>query len=225
MRAKFVLRLKPGARRGQGSMEYMLTYAVGLFIVFTVSIALYRIGIFDSHGQGYYADDFGALSPQIATCGVTENTVFGLNEQGFSCGFINTHGVTIYIERVRVFYEDKHGSQTQCTWSVAGLEQKADRNDYASYSSTTGPLDECYDIAAGGGALCPYDHDGDGKTEFPVEKNQHFVVSGIDFDPEGSCAGINEEAKFRMYYEITYHTVMNRAHAQREAHGTIRYET
>lgn len=81
-------------RRGQGAMEYLMTYSWAILVVMLIGVALWQIGIFNLGGMtGTTYNGFSRIKPQLSLVKVT-------TDGDFSGAF--TNGAGSFIEVVAV---------------------------------------------------------------------------------------------------------------------------
>jgi hypothetical protein len=56
-------------RRGQGAMEYLMTYGWAILVVMIVGIVMWQLGIFNMGGTTVTATGFAKIKPQLAATG------------------------------------------------------------------------------------------------------------------------------------------------------------
>ena len=60
-------------RKGQGAMEYLMTYGWAILVVMIVGIVMWQLGIFNINQGSTTATGFSKLKPQLAAMGVKTN--------------------------------------------------------------------------------------------------------------------------------------------------------
>jgi hypothetical protein len=63
-------------RKGQGAMEYLMTYGWAILVVMIVGIVMWQLGIFNIGSTALTSSGFGKLKPQLAGTGLTAGGVF-----------------------------------------------------------------------------------------------------------------------------------------------------
>ena len=58
-------------RKGQGAMEYLMTYGWAILVVMIVGIVMWQLGIFNITGGATTSTGFAKIKPQLAGIGVT----------------------------------------------------------------------------------------------------------------------------------------------------------
>jgi len=56
-------------RKGQGAMEYLMTYGWAILVVMIVGIVMWQLGIFNMGGTTVTATGFAKIKPQLAATG------------------------------------------------------------------------------------------------------------------------------------------------------------
>ncbi|MDD5111942.1 MAG: hypothetical protein PHG85_05310 [Candidatus Altiarchaeota archaeon] len=80
-------------RRGQGAMEYLMTYGWAVLVVMIVGIVMWRLGIFNLGGTPATSSGFVKIMPQLSTCRLTTSG-------NFTCIFTNGAGGYIRINSI-----------------------------------------------------------------------------------------------------------------------------
>jgi hypothetical protein len=62
-------------RKGQGAMEYLMTYGWAILVVMIVGIVMWQLGIFGGGSTPMTATGFSKIKPQLAGSGVDRNGV------------------------------------------------------------------------------------------------------------------------------------------------------
>jgi hypothetical protein len=76
-------------RKGQGAMEYLMTYGWAILVVMIVGIVMWQLGIFNMGGTTVTSTGFAKIKPQLAGTGLDHTGIF----KGI---FTNGVGTTIY---------------------------------------------------------------------------------------------------------------------------------
>ncbi len=63
-------------RKGQGAMEYLMTYGWAILVVMIVGIVMWQLGIFNMGGTTVTSTGFAKIKPQLAATGLTNAGVF-----------------------------------------------------------------------------------------------------------------------------------------------------
>ena len=144
-------------RRGQGAMEYLMTYGWAILVVMIVGIVMWQLGIFNMGGTTVTATGFAKIKPQLAASGLAATGPF----RGT---FTNGVGTTIQLQTFTVTGVDLtaagclHGVATADPITGDGL----DNADFGAAGGNIGAGDNflvyipgCY--VGGGGAGDIYD--------------------------------------------------------------------
>ena len=62
--------------KGQGAMEYLMTYGWAILVVMIVGIVMWQLGIFNMGGTTVTATGFAKIKPQLAGTGLTNTGNF-----------------------------------------------------------------------------------------------------------------------------------------------------
>jgi len=63
-------------RKGQGAMEYLMTYGWAILVVMVVGIVMWQLGIFNLGGTSLTATGFAKIKPQLSGSGIRSNGQF-----------------------------------------------------------------------------------------------------------------------------------------------------
>jgi len=91
--------------KGQGAMEYLMTYGWVIMVLMVVGLVLWQMGIFGMDQSMVTFTGFTKIKPQIAGTGLTTDGIF-------TAVFTNTVGTKISIKGVRV--TDLNANATLC---------------------------------------------------------------------------------------------------------------
>jgi hypothetical protein len=108
--------------RGQGAMEYLMSYGWAILVVMVVGAALWQLGIFNMGGSvPPTSSGFSTVKPILGNCKL-QNGVFPDNqvENGFNCEFINTVD-KIYIQFIVLKINGGY-----CGWNGAIMSKNPD---------------------------------------------------------------------------------------------------
>ncbi len=81
--------------KGQGAMEYLMTYGWAILVVMVVGIAMWQLGIFNMGGTTVTSTGFAKIKPQLAGTGLSSSGTF-------TGVFTNGVGTRILIEWVHI---------------------------------------------------------------------------------------------------------------------------
>lgn len=99
-------------RKGQGAMEYLMTYGWAILVVMVVGIAMWRLGIFNMGGATVTSTGFAKIKPQLAGTGLSADGTF-------TGTFTNGLGTKITVTGVRIS-EGGGGGILCCSHTGAG---------------------------------------------------------------------------------------------------------
>jgi hypothetical protein len=87
----------PGDKeKGQGAMEYLMTYGWAILIIMIVGVAMWQLGMFNMGGAAVpTSSGFEQLRPLLATCQISNATYWSTGVSGFSCQFTNNAGTNV----------------------------------------------------------------------------------------------------------------------------------
>ena len=77
-------------KKGQGAMEYLMTYGWAILVVMIVGIVMWQLGIFNMGSTSVTASGFSKLKPLLTGCKMTSGAT-----GAFTCTFTNGAGGTI----------------------------------------------------------------------------------------------------------------------------------
>ena len=92
--------------KGQGAMEYLMTYGWAILVVMIVGIAMWQLGIFNIGGTTVTSTGFARIKPQLAAVSLRSNG-------NFEGVFTNGAGARINIDTVNI-YDNEGGAGTIC---------------------------------------------------------------------------------------------------------------
>jgi len=82
-------------KKGQGAMEYLMTYGWAILVVMIVGIVMWQLGIFNLGSTSVTSSGFPKIKPQLASC---KMSTLG----AFSCLFTNGAGSGITVNSISV---------------------------------------------------------------------------------------------------------------------------
>jgi len=77
-------------KKGQGAMEYLMTYGWAILVVMIVGIVMWQLGIFNLGSSSVTSTGFTKIKPQLTSCKMTA-------AGEFSCLFTNGAGTAITV--------------------------------------------------------------------------------------------------------------------------------
>jgi hypothetical protein len=130
-------------RRGQGAMEYLMTYGWAILVVMIVGIVMWQLGIFNMGSTALTSSGFSKIKPQLAGSGVDHSGEVKLI-------FTNGVGTTIELDTMTIIDE---GGGVSCNIGNANLvpsHPAAGQNIKVSYIATdcvaSGSAGDVYNI-------------------------------------------------------------------------------
>ena len=85
-------------KKGQGAMEYLMTYGWAVLVVMIVGVVMWQMGIFNIGSSSVTSSGFPKIKPQLVSCKMSANGVTGT----FSCLFTNGAGTALTINQITV---------------------------------------------------------------------------------------------------------------------------
>ncbi|MFH1126363.1 MAG: hypothetical protein V1703_04495 [Candidatus Altiarchaeota archaeon] len=82
-------------RKGQGAMEYLMTYGWAVLVVMIVGIVMWQLGIFNIGTTSVTSSGFPKIKPQLTSCKMTTGG-------DFSCLFTNGAGSGIAVNETAI---------------------------------------------------------------------------------------------------------------------------
>lgn len=106
--------------RGQGAMEYLVTYSWAVLIVMVVGVVMWKLGIFNLGSTTVTSSGFAKIKPQLAASGlvITGVAAGGGTPARFSATFTNAAGTRVYLTDITV--TDEVGAS--CQGTVDGVD-------------------------------------------------------------------------------------------------------
>ncbi|MEA3255138.1 MAG: hypothetical protein U9Q22_04835, partial [Candidatus Altiarchaeota archaeon] len=108
----------PRNMKGQGAMEYLMTYSWAILVVAIVGMVLWQIGVFDTH-EAAIPTGWLTLKPMPPTI------VYSAAGNSFDAGFINVAGSPIRITDVDI-NETISGGGACTNVAVEGVSMQGD---------------------------------------------------------------------------------------------------
>jgi hypothetical protein len=118
-------------RKGQGAMEYLMTYGWAILVVMIVGIVMWQLGIFNMGGTTMTASGFAKLKPQLGAMGVTGGG------GGFQGVFTNGVGTRINVLHASVVGTFAGGGAGCSTFTVDPTNPAAGDNFLISATTCT----------------------------------------------------------------------------------------
>ncbi|MBD3388521.1 MAG: hypothetical protein GF416_05575 [Candidatus Altiarchaeales archaeon] len=214
-------------RRGQGAMEYLMTYGWAIIVVMVAGIAMWRLGIFNFGGGGHFTESgfTGAFKPLLSTCGITENALGGGSlDRGLVCIFTNTLNTKVYVQNVSVSMSPESEVPTggatshdlKCGYGLA----ETDKGKIVHYQDSS--IVDC-DYAPGGlygsQVFECVDHTGDGVEDYEVPQEGTIKVGGGGIEGlDDKCLDVSSGHPGSAYIDIEY--VLKIGNVQTVEHST-----
>ena len=208
---------KARGSRGQGAMEYLMTYGWAILVVMVVGIAMWRMGVFDMGGASTpTSTGFQAIKPLLATCEIRDAYNYpGVTINGFRCQFTNNAGAPIGISEVRMRADNR---DCLFTWATDTYDYQAGVSRYVVYGCTG--QDAC-------GSFGCFD---EGEPLGVCEDGLMWIASGDQFSIAfgsdttttfGPCHLFEEGERYDISAEIDYWIDVGGVDVQRSSIGTV----
>ena len=128
--------------KGQGAMEYLMTYGWAILVVMIVGIVMWQLGIFNMGSTTTTASGFSKIKPQLAAIALGADGVF----QGV---FTNGAGTRIGITTTGIHLVEASGSSADATlvdgW-VNGFVAAGDNFQITAAALGQGQAGDVYDM-------------------------------------------------------------------------------
>jgi hypothetical protein len=98
------------SKKGQGAMEYLMSYSWAILIILVVGVAIWQLGIFTS-GSSLTSTGFEGIKPLLTTCQFEQTVVpgiFGSAMREFECVFVQGAANRIYLQDVTFYHLGEH---------------------------------------------------------------------------------------------------------------------
>jgi hypothetical protein len=198
--------------RGQGAMEYLMTYGWAILVVMVAGVAMWQLGIFNMSGDtAPTSTGFSVFKPLLATCQLRNDIIFiqamsaAITYNGSTCQFINNAGTTIYVTdvEVKVNNEDCYRHWINSTTGGNMLEQNCQNHD--RYNSSTYPMP----IPSG--------------SQFTILTGNPMwggAMGGVTCP--GGCSTITPRLPYTVSYDISYNIPIGGVTTSKHETGTVR---
>lgn len=114
------------AWRGQGAMEYLMSYGWAVLVVLIVGVTMWQLGLFNLGGSNPPTfTGFQALKPLLPSCEDYAKMDYAGDHDGFVCQFANNAGAPIMLKRITQSVNGKY-----CEWSDTSVIKRFDANPH-----------------------------------------------------------------------------------------------
>jgi hypothetical protein len=123
-------------KKGQGAMEYLMTYGWAILVVMIVGIVMWQLGIFNLGSTSVTSSGFPKIKPQLTSCKMS-------TAGAFSCLFTNGAGSGITINMISA----TAGVGGTCATTLPAINSKVAVGDNFQVSATgckTGAVGDPY---------------------------------------------------------------------------------
>lgn len=167
--------------RGQGAMEYLMSYGWVVFLIVVVGATMWRLGVYDKPHSTPTSSGFGMIKPLLATCWMGKGLPFPSQPHGFVCTFYNPTGSSIDLQDIKVLVDGK-----PCEYQFI-----ADMNWNQYYGK------EC--VSEDCASSVVYIN----RVPLPVQKDGTFLVSTYSYTL-GSCKNMINGEAYDVDIDVTY---------------------
>jgi hypothetical protein len=209
--------------RGQGSMEYLMTYGWGILVVMIVGVAIWRLGLFNIGGSAApTAIGFDVLKPILPVCMIKNSVWNPTLYDGLQCQFTNAAGTNIKLKFLDLRINDK-----TCQWMLTNLDPTwivgSSATIYRGCADDQGTCDAiptCNDITSGVSVNCGPAGTG---NWMPVTSGKMFHVFMFTQKGmvQGPCSPVRAGTPFSITVDLTYETTSMGAPVTKHSAGTI----
>ncbi len=211
--------------RGQGAMEYVMSYGWAVLVVLVVGGAMWQLGVLDFGGSvPPTSTGFQAIKPLLATCKGNRN-ILESSAIGFSCSFVNAAGSDIV---VRDFFATVNGKVCQIVLTEnipTGLIPTNDGKyvyhwcNTEDVASCAGPF--CSRYVSGVGSNCAADG-----TWMEVQKDAVFWAGVYRWPAYGTAnpcgVGYKSGETYEIRFDFTYVYELGGIESEKHSAGTVR---
>lgn len=198
----------PANRRGQGGMEYLMSYGWAIAVVAIVGIGLWKMGVINLGITPPTGTGFSQVQPILSTCKMGTNIEYEPgNPTGFGCQFVNNVGNTITVRSVDVSITGKRCYKTALSTVPAKVTtpQNYIETQYAADTSTTGTAS--------------------GLSSFDVKKDGQLTLSVVSptsgANSIGPCGSMVTGNRYTVSVDIAYDVQLGPITASKHSIGKI----
>lgn len=209
-------------RRGQGAMEYLMSYGWAILVVMAVGVAMWRLGVLTpSGGLAPTQNGFQAIRPLLPSCDMANNLYGAQYLDGFYCNFVNAAGTTI---RVTDMAHSVDGKACQVIAIFTPTVPNTYWNEWATDDLGTDWGFTSWPCLGSGTSDTP-------ACYLPVEKDQVFSMyifswepghNGATSIPHGPCIQVKRGVPYNVFIGITYLINVGGVESTKVSSGTIR---
>jgi hypothetical protein len=219
--------MKNMKNRGQGAMEYLMTYGWAILVVMVVGVAMWRLGVFNiGTSTPPTANGFEMVKPVLATCEVKHaawlcNPPWNNNwcYNGFTCQFFNLEGGAIILTNMDMRINDQ-----TCNYEIIDTNPSYTQPSSSYlYKSCVGgcPATVLPTCQAGNPSSCAT------TQQLRIPRDSQFTANIIGFDPAtgggvGPCVNIIPGAAYNVKISITYQVNLAGIITTKTSTGVIR---
>jgi hypothetical protein len=223
--------------RGQGAMEYMMTYGWAILAVMVVGVAMWRLGVFDLGGSTPpTSSGFDTLKPLLSTCEIGSKGMIVPGSAagvypGLTCQFTNNAGAPILVKDISI--------------NISGQPCALNYVEKKPFSAGPGCrlYHTCTINSGAGGCVCNpssgntvYNWDGSCTNMPPssscsitatgcgvtIDTGAQFTIATMSYTYScGPCPGISKGTPYDAYIEMTYDVSIGGVTETKRNAGTI----
>jgi hypothetical protein len=223
--------LKRSVSRGQGAMEYLMTYGWAILVVMIVGIAMWRLGVFNMGSSTPTSSGFSTLKPLLATCQIKTQPIVspGTPINGFACQFVNAAGTNVRLRDLHLTVDGQlcraSLADKSSTYDVSRVDALA-RNNIVPGTNTyvvyMNAVSSCMCNNMSGTSSCTPNDCGLIPVALEIPPDSQFMVITIsdptDNDP---CANIVDGQSYTVDVDLAYDATIGGVVVQKHSIGKI----
>jgi hypothetical protein len=199
--------------RGQGAMEYLMSYGWAILLVMMVGVAMWRMGVFNIGGTTpASASGFQSFKPLLATCEFKEGVWWGPGyATGFTCQFVNGAGTTVLLKNADI----RINNDTKCPFDIVSDKP----------SPVPCPGENVYFFTSSGSLFCRDQRScsAPGCQGVSIPENGIFTVvtcDGMPAGPSSPCLAENGR-RYDVHVDLTYDSIVGGVTTTKHEKGTV----
>ena len=180
--------MKHMKNKGQGAMEYLMTYGWAILVVMIVGVVLWQLGVFSPSAGGTTAKDWTKLQPLVPTVSWTGGS------GNFQASFNNAAGTSITIQSISI--ADLISGQVCTTGTQAAAINSVGYNvaGPATWQKSAGAVSVGTGNIAAISITCPFTKNKGDAYQMALAINYTSVVgpSSVNHIENGTIRGVAE---------------------------------
>jgi hypothetical protein len=208
--------------RGQGAMEYLMTYGWAILVVMVVGVAMWQLGIFNmGGGSAPTAKGFSVMKPILTTC-MIGHPVYSDDPSmdGFVCEFINPVS-SVEMKDINITID---GNSCIRNWIYLSEYPDKVAAPFSSVHHKVIPSQPPDCVNFGNNPINCTNTSGTG-PKLPIPKDKVFSVAAEngenDLGNPNMCDNLVAGQKYSVYVDITYDEPIGEIKARKHDSGTI----